>query len=91
MHSHYKFLQESNTTLGVGARLLEQVFSAATERSCSHVTLTTFAHIPWNAPFYARHGFEEVSAFSGFDHLKRFLQLERESGLAKRVAMARKR
>jgi hypothetical protein len=25
------------------------------------MTLCTFADVPWNAPFYGRHGFEELS------------------------------
>ncbi|MDR7148525.1 GNAT superfamily N-acetyltransferase [Hydrogenophaga palleronii] len=74
---------------GVGAQLLQLVCSAARERGCHHVTLTTFAHIPWNAPFYAKHEFKEVLLFSGVEHLLRRLQLERESGLAHRVAMAK--
>lgn len=29
-------------------------------QGCSALTLTTFADVPWNAPYYARLGFEAV-------------------------------
>ena len=45
---------------GVGAALIE----AACERLSVHghgaVTLMTYADLPWNGPYYARHGFLEV-------------------------------
>ena len=27
------------------------------------ITLTTYADVPWNAPYYARRGFVEISEF----------------------------
>jgi GNAT superfamily N-acetyltransferase len=74
---------------GFGTRLLQHLCDAALQRGHTHVTLTTFAHIAWNAPFYARHGFAEVGDFGAFPHLAAGLQSERERGLAGRVAMAR--
>jgi len=73
---------------GIGARLLQQVRAAARDRRCVYITLTTFAHIPWNAPFYARQGFREVSEFGEFAHLQRALRIEQANGLSHRIAMA---
>jgi GNAT superfamily N-acetyltransferase len=45
---------------GVGAALLEEVCRVAAARGHPEVTLRTFADVPWNGPFYARHGFIEL-------------------------------
>ena len=42
---------------GLGAALLESVCEWAAQRRLEAVTLTTFVHVPWNAPFYAKNGF----------------------------------
>jgi len=46
---------------GLGGRLLQAVDTWASESGCSHVTLSTFKDVHWNAPFYARHGYQIVS------------------------------
>ncbi len=46
---------------GVGAALLEAAAERATLKGHGSLTLTTYADLPWNAPFYARHGFEEFA------------------------------
>ncbi|MFM1920091.1 MAG: hypothetical protein RLZZ303_1725 [Candidatus Hydrogenedentota bacterium] len=47
---------------GIGRALLEGVALWARETGLSMVTLTTFRDVPWNAPWYARMGFEVVNA-----------------------------
>jgi GNAT superfamily N-acetyltransferase len=42
---------------GVGRRLLQRAIEWAGEP----LWLTTYAHIPWNRPFYERHGFVTVA------------------------------
>lgn len=42
---------------GLGQRLLVAAERAVVERGGSVVTLRTFADVPWNAPFYRRHGY----------------------------------
>jgi GNAT superfamily N-acetyltransferase len=42
---------------GLGAALLEHVCDWAGEQTYAAVTLTTFADVAWNGPFYAKHGF----------------------------------
>jgi GNAT superfamily N-acetyltransferase len=45
---------------GIGSRLVEHVCTWARKRGYPAVTLTTFADVPWNGPFYRRRGFVEV-------------------------------
>jgi GNAT superfamily N-acetyltransferase len=45
---------------GIGAALLQQVCAWAKAAAYPGVTLSTFRDVPWNAPFYARHGFREL-------------------------------
>jgi GNAT superfamily N-acetyltransferase len=75
---------------GIGTRLLHHACQVARERGYRHVTLTTFAHLPWNAPFYERNGFREVVEFGAYPHLAVEHQHERDRGLERRVAMARR-
>ncbi|MCG7524772.1 GNAT family N-acetyltransferase [Streptomyces sp. OfavH-34-F] len=43
---------------GVGRRLLEHLASRAMSEGVPALTLTTFTEVPWNAPYYARCGFQ---------------------------------
>jgi GNAT superfamily N-acetyltransferase len=45
---------------GIGRRLLEHAAAYAAARGTSALTLTTFAEVPWNAPYYARCGFRVI-------------------------------
>ena len=45
---------------GIGAALLKTVCEWARACGAQVVMLSTFRSVPWNAPFYARHGFGEV-------------------------------
>ncbi|WP_448640210.1 GNAT family N-acetyltransferase [Geodermatophilus sp. URMC 63] len=46
---------------GVGAALLEAAVDVARAVGARRVTLTTYADVPWNGPWYAARGFTEVS------------------------------
>lgn len=74
---------------GIGTRLLLQTFSAAKGSGLQCVTLTTFSHLPWNAPFYAKRGFVVVQSFERFPHLEAALRHERDRGLKNRIAMGK--
>jgi GNAT superfamily N-acetyltransferase len=43
---------------GIGGALLSATIAAAREHGADRVTLITYADVPWNAPFYARHGWQ---------------------------------
>lgn len=43
---------------GVGSALLEAACALANEQGYEAITLSTFRDVPWNGPFYRRHGFE---------------------------------
>jgi N-acetylglutamate synthase-like GNAT family acetyltransferase len=74
---------------GLGRRLVAQVCRWTEERGYVAVTLTTFRDIPWNMPFYARLGFEEISKAALPAGLSSILQDEACRGLdpVRRVAM----
>lgn len=45
---------------GIGSRLVDEVCQWAAQAGYERVTLSTFRHVPWNAPFYERRGFVAV-------------------------------
>lgn len=75
---------------GHGSRLLAATVAAAAEHGADRVTLLAYADVPWNAPFYARHGWRETAADT--PGLRALRAREVELGLdrhGRRVAMAR--
>lgn len=46
---------------GIGTRLVEAVFAWVRERGYPTLTLSTCTDVAWNAPFYAKLGFEVVA------------------------------
>jgi GNAT superfamily N-acetyltransferase len=76
---------------GIGAALLDRVCECAAARGYSELTLTTFRDVPWNMPFYSRHGFAEISADTLRPELVAMVADEVARGLdpRRRVAMRR--
>jgi len=75
---------------GIGAALLEHACRWAREAGYRRVDLGTLADVPWNAPFYARHGFAVVDKRApAFAHAR---QRDREHGFPDdlRVFMSRR-
>lgn len=66
---------------GIGAGLLRAAQIDARNTGFRALTLTTFRDVPWNAPFYARLGFEEVTAIDAHPRLAGELANEAEDGL----------
>ena len=67
--------------LGIGTALVATVCNWAGSAGYKAVTLSTFRDVPWNAPFYARHGFRPLDSgelTAGLSHLR---ELERGIGL----------
>ena len=75
---------------GIGAALLAAAVSAAWVVGARRVTLLTYADVPWNAPWYARHGWQVTDDLG--PELQALAAHEEELGLTRhgrRVAMAR--
>lgn len=75
---------------GIGTALLERACEWARAHDYPAITLTTYADVPWNGPYYAARGFVEIDALPpGLAHLR---ERERELGLdavGRRIAMRR--
>jgi GNAT superfamily N-acetyltransferase len=76
---------------GLGARILEAVVGELADRGHRRVSLSTFLHVPWNAPFYRKHGFLELSEHA---YSQEFVELRRHEAVAglavdQRVIMCR--
>lgn len=74
---------------GIGTGLLNTVVAWATSQGFDALTLITFRHLPWNAPFYAALGFEVLGEDSLGDDMRDLLRQEAKAGLkaANRVCM----
>jgi GNAT superfamily N-acetyltransferase len=74
---------------GLGTALLEKVFEWLGTEGHRQITLTTFRDVPWNMPFYARLGFEEIPASELRPELAKVVADEAARGLdpARRVVM----
>ena len=76
---------------GLGRRLVLAVCQWAATNRYSWVTLTTFREVPWNMPFYARLGFQEIPPEELIPALLSIVDDETRRGLdpSRRVAMRR--
>ncbi len=75
---------------GLGAALLSASVDEARAAGARRVTLLTYADVPWNAPWYARHGWQVTDDVG--PELEALAEHEVELGLTRhgrRVAMAR--
>lgn len=70
---------------GIGRALMAAARDEAKGLACSAMTLTTFSNLPFNAPFYARLGFEIVKTPP--PRLAAILATEADHGLTDRCAM----
>ncbi len=66
---------------GIGLRLLETVCAWAMAAGHPSVTLSTFTAVPWNAPFYQRHGFHVVKPADVSPQHVALVDAERARGL----------
>lgn len=72
---------------GLGRALLDFAIDAARARGLRAITLTTFRHVAWNAPFYARYGFIVLREAEIDMWLRQMLLAEEARGLRNRCAM----
>jgi len=78
--------------MGLGRGLVEAACDRAREQGFASITLSTFRDVPWNAPFYARTGFEEIEPSDWTEALVETAAAETASGLdpERRVMMRRR-
>lgn len=75
---------------GAGTALLEAACTWARAAGYRAITLTTFAEVPWNAPFYASRGFTVVEELTpGLVELRDWERAAGLDSLGPRVAMRR--
>ncbi|OAE10707.1 acetyltransferase [Pseudomonas simiae] len=58
LHIHEVSVAQAMQGQGWGRKLVETAMAYARSTPLRSVTLTTFKHVPWNAPFYRRLGFK---------------------------------
>ncbi|QXJ25478.1 GNAT family N-acetyltransferase [Actinomadura graeca] len=66
---------------GIGVRLLKAVLDRAAAAGSPGVSLLTFRDVPWNGPWYARHGFAELPEERWGPGLRAHWDAEIEAGL----------
>lgn len=86
LHIHELSVRQEAQGRGLGRRLLDQARHAARLKGLAWLTLTTFDDVPWNAPFYARYGFEPIPATRLDARLRAILASELAHGLDQRCA-----
>jgi GNAT superfamily N-acetyltransferase len=76
---------------GLGRALLEYAADRAAADGLPALTLTTFAHVPWNAPYYSRCGFRVLDDAELTPGLRAIRQREAAVGMDRwpRVCMRR--
>ena len=76
---------------GIGTQLVNAVTCWARDSGFSVLTLITFKHLPWNAAFYEKLGFERLSAAELDGELAELIAEEGRAGIDvnKRLAMQR--
>jgi GNAT superfamily N-acetyltransferase len=80
----------SHMRQGLGSTLLDEACEWARGQGYPAITLTTYADVPWNAPFYAARGFVELAELT--PELTELRGWERDIGLdsaGRRIAMRR--
>jgi predicted N-acetyltransferase YhbS len=66
---------------GLGARLLEGVCDWAEAHGYPAVTLSTFRDVPWNGPFYRKHGFRDLQPAEWTPGMQAIREKEAQHGL----------
>lgn len=77
---------------GLGAALIDKAAAFYGPRGIARMTLTTFADVPWNGPYYERLGFSRLKDLSAEPFLADQIAKEEGWGVPKgsRVAMQRR-
>ncbi|MEW2529193.1 GNAT family N-acetyltransferase [Streptomyces sp. NPDC047071] len=91
LHIEQVSVHPDHARRGVGRALIEHLADTARAGGFPALTLTTFAEVPWNAPYYARCGFETVDEATIGPQLRAVRRNEAAHGLDRwlRVCMRR--
>ncbi len=81
LHIEQVSVHPSNARRGIGRSLLVHVVTHATNHNLHALTLTTFAHVPWNAPSYRSCGFEPMEEHLRTPQLRAIQQRENRPSL----------
>jgi GNAT superfamily N-acetyltransferase len=89
VHLHELDVHPDYARQGLGRRLIATVADWARTHGATALTLTTFADVPWNGPYYARLGFRTLDLATLSPGLQAVRQSEAEAGLpmAHRICM----
>jgi ribosomal protein S18 acetylase RimI-like enzyme len=74
---------------GIGKDLVKQVINFAAKNQFKVITLTTFKHLKWNAPFYQKLGFQRIEESECGPELLDTILEEKRIGLNNRIAMSK--
>lgn len=91
LHVEQVSVHPGHARRGIGRALIEYVASRAAAEGVPAVTLTTFAEVPWNGPYYRRCGFRTLAEPEWGPELRAIRAREAALGLDQwpRVAMVR--
>lgn len=91
-HIEQVSVHPSHARRGIGRQLIEVAREWAAAHELPALSLTTFAEVPWNGPYYAHLGFEVVPPERFADGMRAIRATEAARGLDKwpRVVMSRR-
>ncbi|GAB2887117.1 GNAT family N-acetyltransferase [Streptomyces mayteni] len=91
LHVEQVSVHPDSARRGVGRSLLDHLAARAASEGAPALTLTTFARVPWNAPYYARCGFQPMDDGGLTPGLREIREREAAHGLARwpRICMRR--
>ena len=74
---------------GIGKALINRICEESKQKGYKSITLTTFAEVPFNAPFYKKLGFKQFDINNEWPELSSILQKEKDGPLKaySRIAM----
>jgi GNAT superfamily N-acetyltransferase len=88
-HVHELDIHPQHARQRLGQRLIREVAHWAQAQGASALTLTTFADVPWNGPYYTRLGFRTLDEAAWTPALREIRHAEEAAGLpmAHRICM----
>lgn len=91
LHVEQVSVHPGSARRGIGRSLLDHLAGLAADEGVPALTLTTFAEVPWNAPYYARCGFRLLDDGELTPGLREIREREAAHGLERwpRVCMRR--